>query len=299
MILFGSRAAGDHRDDPDVDIIVVADHQNHQASGARAEQVALDYMGKNPPEMELGIISMTRREFDRCRRVNQRIAGQAVNHGINMSSERLDYRYNYDNKYRSHWPTTKQKIQTAETKMMELKADVENDHWNQARTGEEAEMALENAMKGMLSAHDEWGRYRHDIPRAWRKINEVESWETPEEEEVRKSVQDLMEHTTFPAPVPGYPELAGPVRDRIRLLKRILLHVAGRTVRPGGKNHPGSREPRLAHSHKKPHHGGGCIARRYPPVGETSQIRGDEDQMPEENPQTSRYEERTLQAADN
>ena len=29
-------------------------------------------------------------------------------------------------------------------------------------------------MKGMLSAHNEWGRYRHDTPRAWREINEVE-----------------------------------------------------------------------------------------------------------------------------
>ena len=89
---------------------------------------------------------------------------------------------------------------------MELKADVENDHWNQALTGKGAKMALENAMKGLLSAHNEWGRYRHDILRAWRKINEVEHWKTPEEEEIRKSVHDFMEHTTFTAPVLGYPE---------------------------------------------------------------------------------------------
>ena len=206
MILFGSRAAGDHRDDSDVDIMVVADHENHRTSGARAEQAALEYMRKNPPEMEIGVISMTRREFDRCRRTNQHIAGQAVNHGVNMSGERLDYRYHYDDEHEGHWVATRERIQTSEAKLMEFQADVENDHWNQARTGYEAEQSLEHAMKGLLSAHNAWGGYGHDIPQAWRKINELEPWKTPEEENVRESVQALLDHTTFVAPVPGCPE---------------------------------------------------------------------------------------------
>ena len=99
VILFGSRAAGTTRT---WEIIVMANQEDHQTSGARAEQAALEYMSKNPPEMELGIITMTWREFDRCRRVNQHIAGEAVDHGVNTSGERLDYQYNYDDEYPRH-----------------------------------------------------------------------------------------------------------------------------------------------------------------------------------------------------
>ena len=84
VILFGSRAAGDHREDSDVDILVVTDREHHGSAGAAAERAAQDYIRQNPPELELGIISMTRQTFDRCRRANQHIAGQAARHGIPM-----------------------------------------------------------------------------------------------------------------------------------------------------------------------------------------------------------------------
>ena len=122
-----------------------------------------------------------------------------------MSGERMDYRYHDDDEYPSHWRATRERIQAAEQKMMEFQVDVENDHWNQGRTGHGAQQALENALKGLLSANNEWGRFGHEIPRAWRKINELEHWETPEEQEVRDSVQELLDHTTFVSPVPGYP----------------------------------------------------------------------------------------------
>ena len=205
VILFGSRAAGDHRENSDVDLMVVADHENHRTSRGLAEMAAQDYMRKNPPELELGMFSMTRMEFDRHRRANQHIAGQAANHGVNMSGERLDYRYNDDDEYPTHWRTTRERIQTAEQKMMEFQIDVENDHWNQGRTGHGAEQALENALKGLLSANNERGRFRHDIPRAWLSLRQVEEWATHEEQQVRDSVQDLLDHTTFISPVPGYP----------------------------------------------------------------------------------------------
>ena len=206
VILFGSRAAGDYRENSDLNILVVADHDDHQESRAMAEQAATLYMEENPPELTLGIMSMTRKEFDRCRQAHQHIAGQAANHGVNMSGERLDHQYDYNDEYPSHWTTTRERIQTAETALHELREDVENNHWNQSRTGHEAEHALENALKAVLSSHNEWGRYRHDIGRAWRKIKELEQWEKPEEQQVRDAVQGLFDHTTYPDPVPGYPE---------------------------------------------------------------------------------------------
>ena len=71
VILFGSRAVGAYREDSDLDILVVTESEHHASAGAVAEHAAESHMGQNPPELELGIISMNRQTFDRCRRGNQ------------------------------------------------------------------------------------------------------------------------------------------------------------------------------------------------------------------------------------
>ena len=63
VILFGSRAVGDHREASDVDILVVTGHKRHVSSQVTAEKAARSYMRENPPELELGIIAMDRKTF--------------------------------------------------------------------------------------------------------------------------------------------------------------------------------------------------------------------------------------------
>ena len=65
VILFGSRAMGDYREDSDVDILVVAESEHHASARAVAEVAAEHYMEQNPPELELGVASMNRQTFDR------------------------------------------------------------------------------------------------------------------------------------------------------------------------------------------------------------------------------------------
>ena len=108
VILFGSRAAGDHREDSDVDILVVTDREHHGSAGAAAERAAQDYIRQNPPELELGIISMTRQTFDRCRRANQHIAGQAARHGIPMVGTAREPGDEPEPGPDDHWPATLQ-----------------------------------------------------------------------------------------------------------------------------------------------------------------------------------------------
>ena len=110
VILFGSRAAGDHREDSDVDILVVTDREHHGSAGAAAERAAQDYIRQNPPELELGIISMTRQTFDRCRRANQHIAGQAARHGIPMVGTAREPGDEPEPGPDDHWPATLQRL---------------------------------------------------------------------------------------------------------------------------------------------------------------------------------------------
>ena len=197
MILFGSRAVGDHREDSDIDILVVTGGANPVSSEITAMAAARSYMRENPPELELGIISMDRKKFDRCRLANQHVAGQAVLHEVIMSGERLEYRHNYDDDYPDHWPETQQRIQGAEEWRHELDTMVQEHHWNKKLIGMVAQQAVENALKGRLSTHNDPGRYGHDLDQAWNRLNELEDWSGPGMEQVRESVQELFDHTSY------------------------------------------------------------------------------------------------------
>ena len=192
-ILFGSRAVGDYRDDSDVDILVITDRQDH--------------LGENPPRLQVAIMTMTRREFDRCRRARQHIAGQAAIYGVNMSGDTIDPRYSGGEEHEEHWPETRQRIQNAEEWQRQLDQMVDENHWNRKLIGLSAQQAVENALKGWLSTHNDAGRYGHEIEDAWERINVLENdWSDPTAQLAREAVEELLDYTRFPGPagvVPG------------------------------------------------------------------------------------------------
>ena len=209
VILFGSRAVGDHRDDSDIDILVVTEREHHISARLAVQKAAETYMRENPPGLELGIISMGRKIFDRCRLANQHVAGQAVLYGVIISGERLDYRYDHDDDYPDHWPETRQRIRNAEEWQHTLDQMDDENHWNKKLIGLSAEQALENALKGWLSTHQDTGRYGHNLGAAWRKIDTLEDWSAPGMEQVREAVQDLFDRTTYLDPSPEDPDKTG------------------------------------------------------------------------------------------
>ena len=74
--------------------------EDHLSAKIHAEHAALRYMDNNPPELELGVISMNQETFQRCSLANMHIAGQATMHGVVMSGENLEDRTNYQDNYR-------------------------------------------------------------------------------------------------------------------------------------------------------------------------------------------------------
>ena len=136
------------------------------------------------------------------------MAGQAVLHGVIISGERLDYRYDHDDDYPDHWPETKQRIRNAEKWQHTLDQMDDENHWNKKLIGLSAEQALENVLKGWLSTHQDTGRYGHNLEAAWRKIDTLEDWSAPGMEQVQEAVQDLFDRTTYPDPSPEDPERA-------------------------------------------------------------------------------------------
>ena len=202
VILFGSRATGDYREDSDVDILVVTQDKERRRDrpGAGAGDAAKEYMESHPPLLEVGIMSMTRSEFDRNRRAKQHLAGQADHHGVLMSGERLDYQTDYEDGYPVHWPATKKRLENTAEWGHHFNDMVDQDYWNQKVTGFAAQQAVENALKGWLSTFNDPSRFGHDLNSMRDYLERIQDRSQPDLEELHESLTGLFDHTRYDNP---------------------------------------------------------------------------------------------------
>ena len=202
VILFGSRARGDWREHSDIDLMVITEGEDGQASrcGRRLRSCLRDYLpALNGFELDVTTIPMTRREFERCRRAKQHIAGQADTYGVVMSGEELEYRSGYEDEYPDHWPETARRIRGAESWLQDYTERVESDHWNQQVMGFEAQQSVENALKGILSAHNERVTYTHDLKNCWSGVVRLEAG-NPAAAELLQHGRELFDYVDCPNP---------------------------------------------------------------------------------------------------
>jgi HEPN domain-containing protein len=209
VILFGSRATGRYRQNSDLDLLVVTD-ENPVSAELRACHAARIYMKAHPPRLELNVIGMTRQRFDRCRRANQHIVGQAIRYGVVMNDERpdySDYSYNADyseeerhDSYPDHWPETSRRIERAETWNRSFNELADSEHSHQELIGFTAQQAVENALKGWLSAYNDVRTFGHDLRDLWEDVIKLEDWSDSSLNEAHRATTDLFNYI-------GYTEL--------------------------------------------------------------------------------------------
>ena len=199
-ILYGSRAAGDYHEDSDVDILVVTDREHHHSARGVAQRAARDYMRQNPPELAVGIISMNRQTFDRCRRASQHIAGQAAGFGIPMAGPSLGPWDEPDRGPDDHWPATLQWLWFACRHRRSLDELVQDRHWHSAligldAQGLDAQSAASGILRAWLSTHNPPWRYRHRLELLWERIQELENPEDPQSWPAMAAARELVEYT--------------------------------------------------------------------------------------------------------
>ena len=195
VILFGSRAAGDHRPDSDVDLMIIApDHKGAGSVTADANR----WLRTAGPDLDVNIKALTQEEFDRRRRLGQSLAGQASRHGVSPMGERLEYNPQYDPHEAEIWEETRGWLERGQEHLQDYNEREDADHWNMRSAGHEAQQATENAMKGLLAAHDDHSRFRHDLSTMW-DYTLTTLWRTGEAGQTGKqAVRDFLEHVTFP-----------------------------------------------------------------------------------------------------
>ena len=191
VILPGSRAVGEHRHDSDVDLMAIA---ADEASVKDADGVLRHLLeGKYEPPI-VNVTTITREEFLRTAPLAQDWAGQAARHGVTPDGRRLDYRPESD-------PTAEEIRETAVWWL--ALADIHLEGFAglaECRPGTasfilgfEAQLALERAFKGLLTASNDHIRFRRDAAVMWRH---VESTRPVADRNGAKAMEELLRATT-------------------------------------------------------------------------------------------------------
>lgn len=198
VILFGSRATGRHRPGSDIDLLIVTNKQDPIGAEIRARKAALGYLKANPPRVPVDAIGIRRGQFERFRRANQHIAGQAARYGVTVSGENLEPTTSNGDTYPDHWPETRRCIERAEAWNQSLTDVIENQH--QELVGFTAQQAVENALKGWLSAYNDARTFGHDLTELWDDIQDIEDWKDPELARVFEAGNELFSFIRYPSP---------------------------------------------------------------------------------------------------
>ena len=196
VILFGSRARGDHRQNSDVDLLVIC-QSNSAVSTASIKRAAKEYFELHPPQRGVDIITMNKEKFEYARRSKNHVAGQALRDGIIMSGERLDFSNRYEDDYPDSWPDVKDRISATYRQLNSLEILFNHPGGAQEDYGFHAQQAVENGMKAWLSAADIGYRLNHDLQEAAELIlNDPTESQTLAAQQLRL----LIDYTTFEEP---------------------------------------------------------------------------------------------------
>ena len=161
VILFGSRARGDFTPDSDIDLLIITgsgpvDQQTYQRTSAAAHRKVEELYGDS---ISVDLVRMSERAFRDGRRARNHVAGQAVRDGFDANGDKVTY----DNPEPTNWPDIRQRIANAERYLNDLEVLTENPRSSQELIGFTAQQALENALKGWISALDADYRNTHDL----------------------------------------------------------------------------------------------------------------------------------------
>ncbi|MDE3258299.1 MAG: HEPN domain-containing protein [Gemmatimonadota bacterium] len=160
VILFGPRARGDYSTHSDIDLLVITDsdstdRQEYQDMSAAAHRRVEELYGS---PIGVDLVHLSERAFHDGRRARNHVAGQAVRDGFDGNGDKVEY----DNPEPSNWPDIRRRIANAERELGALKVLVEANSAQEA-IGFHAQQAMENALKGWISALDVDYGNTHDL----------------------------------------------------------------------------------------------------------------------------------------
>ena len=166
VILQGSRAAGGHRPDSDVDLMAVLPDE---AGVKKADEILRRLLEGKYEAPVVNVITITREGFRRTAPLAQSQAGQAARHGVTPEGRSLDYRPEREpepdeiRQAAIFWLTLAERRLSSYTALSEHRGLARSDI-----PALDAQWALERAFKGLLTAGNDDARFRRDAALMWR-----------------------------------------------------------------------------------------------------------------------------------
>ena len=170
VILFGSRARGDYREDSDVDLLVIT--ADDESGDWKARYVDACKAAHEKADAVYGlligvdVVDMPESRFVDCRRAKNHVAGQAVRDGVIVSQQPLPG----EGQQPTNWPDIRQRFIAATRNGHDLDIAVSDGRQSQEIIGFLAQQAIENALKAWISALDDRYGRTHDLARLARII---------------------------------------------------------------------------------------------------------------------------------
>ena len=176
LILFGSRARGDHHDETsDIDILVVLDQVQDEALIGAAESAARQSVDRlYHHRVPVQLLWRTTEEFQQARRTINGVVARAIDEGIIMP-EGLEDDRNQDNDYAHEWTITDQRVEHAEIHLEEFQDRAENNRTDRI-IGKNAQEAMEHALKALISAYGIRYERTHDLNKLLEQVNDADPW---------------------------------------------------------------------------------------------------------------------------
>ncbi len=173
IILLGSRAAGDHRLDSDVDLMAVCPDEDAVREADETLRQLLE--GKYAAPV-VNVATIAEDEFRRTAPLGQSYAGQAARHGVTPEGKPLDYHPERDPEPEEIREATVFWLYLAETHLKSFDIIISSEDEQLCRShipAFQGQTALERAFKGLLAAGNDGSRFRRDAAVMWRHIKET------------------------------------------------------------------------------------------------------------------------------
>lgn len=160
VILFGSRARGDYREDSDIDLLLI--HPGPKSYELRAKvkdsaKATAATLYGSPVGVDL--IWFSPDEFDRMRRSHNHVTAVATEEGVNMGGESASIG---DGDRSNEWTVTNQRCHHAKAHLRSM-CTLIDDQEIDIIVGQHAQQSLEHAMKALISASGRRYRRHHDL----------------------------------------------------------------------------------------------------------------------------------------
>ena len=183
VILFGSRARGDHRPDSDIDLLLVHPGwqdmklrdlgRNAAAAGIESGYGSQEWAERKLAEPVLAdLVWFTPEEFDHRRRSINSVAALAAEQGLMMDGQPASDAYpNCD--YSEEWTTTQQRCRHTRQHLQTMRAVIDA-RIGQIMVGQQAHQAVEHAIKSLISANGIRYPHHHNLVDLEIRMREVD-----------------------------------------------------------------------------------------------------------------------------